>query len=87
MPKSKVTKTDLSGGVSRTPVKVKPATTPVVWLAIMGICLVVGLLWIIVYYLVAGRGIIPFIDTLGAWNYAIAFGLMVIGLLMTLRWR
>ena len=39
------------------------------------------------YYLVAGRGIIPFVDTLGAWNYAIAFGLMVIGLLMTLRWR
>ena len=87
MPKSKVTKTDLSEGVSRTPVKVKQATTPIVWLVVMGICLVLGLVWIVVYYLVAGRGIIPFVDTLGAWNYAIAFGLMVIGLLMTLRWR
>ena len=87
MPKSKVTKTDLSEGVSRTPVKVKQATTPIVWLVVMGICLVLGLAWIIMYYLVAGRGIIPFVDTLGARNYAIAFGLMVIGLLMTLRWR
>ena len=39
------------------------------------------------YYLVAGRGVIPFVDDLGAWNYLIAFGLMIIGLLMTLRWR
>ena len=32
MPKSKVTKTDLSEGVTRTPVKVKQTKTPVVWL-------------------------------------------------------
>ena len=87
MPKSKVTKTDLYEGVTRTPVKVKQTKTPVVWLTIMGVCLVLGLAWIIMYYLVAGRGVIPFVDDLGAWNYLIAFGLMIIGLLMTLRWR
>ena len=53
MPKSKVTKTDLSEGVTRTPVKVKQTKTPVVWLTIMGVCLVLGLAWIIMYYLVA----------------------------------
>ena len=57
MPKSKVTKTDLSEGVSRTPVKVKQATTPIVWLVIMGICLVLGLVWI--------RRIFPPVLTLG----------------------
>ena len=49
MPKSKVTKTDLSEGVTRTPVKVKQTKTPVVWLTIMGVCLVLGLAWIIMY--------------------------------------
>lgn len=47
--------------------------------------LLVGLLWIVVYY-VAGDEI-PFMVSLGAWNFAIGFGAMVAGLVMSMRWR
>jgi hypothetical protein len=47
--------------------------------------MVLGLLWIVVYY-VAGEQI-PFMVSLGAWNFAIGFGLMVAGLVMSMRWR
>lgn len=87
MPKSKVTKTDLSEGVSRTPVKVKTSTTPIAWLVIMGLCMILGLLWIVLFYIFNGRGIIPFMDALGYWNYAISFGLFIVGLIMTVWWK
>lgn len=44
-----------------------------------------GLLWIVVYY-VAGDEI-GFMDSLGAWNFAIGFGGMVGGLIMSMNWR
>jgi hypothetical protein len=47
--------------------------------------MVLGLLWIVVYY-VAGEQI-PFMVSLSAWNFAIGFGLMVAGLVMSMRWR
>jgi hypothetical protein len=33
-----------------------------------------------------GRNI-PFMASLGNWNFAIGFALMIAGLLMTMRWR
>jgi hypothetical protein len=30
---------------------------------------------------------IPFMHSLGNWNFAIGFALMIAGLLMTMRWR
>ena len=47
--------------------------------------LLVGLLWIVVYY-VAGDEI-PFMVSLNSWNFAIGFGAMVAGLVMSMRWR
>ena len=47
--------------------------------------LILGLLWIVVYY-VAGDEI-GFMDSLGAWNFAIGFGGMVGGLIMSMNWR
>ena len=47
--------------------------------------LVVGLVWIVVYYVAGDR--IPFMVSLGAWNFAIGFGAMVAGLVMSMRWR
>ncbi len=44
-----------------------------------------GLLWIVVYYVAGDR--LPFLVSLGAWNFAIGFGAMVIGLIMSMNWR
>ncbi len=47
--------------------------------------MLIGLLWIVVYYVAGDR--IPFIVSLSAWNFAIGFGAMVAGLVMSMRWR
>ena len=46
--------------------------------------MLVGLAWIIVFYLTNSSWPIP---NLGAGNIAIGFGLIIIGFLMTTRWR
>jgi hypothetical protein len=45
----------------------------------------VGLAWLVVNYL-AGESI-PFMSQLGGYNFLIGFGLVVIALLMTMKWR
>ena len=56
------------------------------WYApLMVALMVLGLLWIVVYY-VAGDHI-PFMVGLRPWNFAIGFGAMVVGLVMSMRWR
>ena len=56
------------------------------WYApVMVTLMVLGLLWIVVYYVAGDR--IPFMVSLGAWNFAIGFGAMVAGLVMSMRWR
>jgi hypothetical protein len=47
--------------------------------------MLLGLLWIVVYYVAGDR--IPFMVSLSAWNFAIGFGAMVAGLIMSMRWR
>jgi len=88
MPKSKVRKKTAyvapAGERSRTPVKVAGPTHPI-YIAVMLGLMVVGLLWLVVNYL-AGPNI-AFMNALGSWNFLIGFSLIVIGLLMTMRWR
>jgi hypothetical protein len=55
------------------------------YVGIMLSLMVLGLLWLVVYYLWGAN--IPFIAELGNWNFAIGFSLMIAGLLMTMRWR
>jgi len=56
------------------------------WYApLMVALMVLGLLWIVVYYVAGDR--IPFMTSLGPWNFAIGFGAMIIGLVMSMRWR
>ncbi|WP_040338897.1 cell division protein CrgA [Candidatus Blastococcus massiliensis] len=56
------------------------------WYVVLMIGLMLaGLLWIVVYY-VAGEEI-GFMASLNAWNFAIGFGAMVAGLIMSMRWR
>jgi hypothetical protein len=46
--------------------------------------MLLGLVWIIVFYV--SNNTLPIPD-LGAWNILIGFGIMFIGFLMTTRWR
>ena len=45
----------------------------------------VGLAWLVVNYLAGEQ--IPFMAALGGYNFLIGFGLVVISLLMTMKWR
>ncbi|MFD0360333.1 cell division protein CrgA [Nocardia sp. GCM10030253] len=88
MPKSKVRKkTDYTiNPAGRTPVKVKAVgPSPVWYVAIMLGFMLAGLVWLLVYYLANDK--IGWMADLGAWNFLIGFGLMVVGLIMTMRWR
>ncbi|RZU33830.1 cell division protein CrgA [Blastococcus saxobsidens] len=55
------------------------------YLALMVALWLIGLLWIVVYYVAGDQ--IPFMVSLSAWNFAIGFGAMVGGLIMSMRWR
>ncbi len=46
--------------------------------------MLVGLVWVLVFYLSGSRYPIPGID---AWNLVIGFGIAFAGFLMTTRWR
>ncbi|MEV1134156.1 cell division protein CrgA [Rhodococcus coprophilus] len=88
MPKSKVRKKDDSATartVSRTPVKVKAAPSSTLYVSVMLGLMIIGLLWLVVYYLAAEQ--ISWMNSLGAYNFLIGFGFMVVGLVMTMRWR
>ena len=89
MPKSKVRKKDTSATLSadrRTPVKAKAVgPSHPIYVAVMLGMMVIGLLWLVVNYIAGEK--IPFMAELGPWNFAVGFGFMITGLLMTMRWR
>ena len=60
------------------------APTPTWYKAVMLGLLVVGLLWLIVYYLFQGTYPVPGI---GTWNIGVGLALMMVGLIMTTKWR
>lgn len=60
------------------------APNPVWFKPVMFGFMLVGLAWIIVFYLSQTSWPIP---SLGSWNILIGFGIMFIGFLMTTRWR
>jgi hypothetical protein len=90
VPKSKVRKKSvytppegvLQSGTGRArAAQPSPRWYPVLMVALM----LIGLLWIVVYYVAGDQ--IPFMVSLEAWNFAIGFGAMVAGLIMSMRWR
>ncbi len=90
MPKSKVRKKSVytpPEGVlqSRTTQPRVAQPSPRWYSAVMVGLMLAGLLWIVVYYVAGDR--IPVMVSLGAWNFAIGFGAMVAGLIMSMRWR
>ena len=46
--------------------------------------MLLGLIWIIVFYVSGSSAPIP---QLGTWNILVGFGIMFVGFLMTTRWR
>jgi Cell division protein CrgA len=48
-------------------------------------CLVVGLAWIVAYYLAGGS--IPGLSALGAWNLVVGFGFIIAGVVLSTRWH
>jgi hypothetical protein len=87
MPKSKVRRKapyTPPPSAQRTPVKVAGPTHPVYVAVMLGLMLL-GLAWLVVNYLAGDK--IGFMIALDAWNFVIGFALIVIGLLMTMRWR
>jgi hypothetical protein len=90
LPKSKVRKksvyTPPEGGLQSRGAQARVAQPSPRWYApLMVALMVIGLLWIVVYYVAGDR--IPFMVTLGPWNFGIGFGAMVVGLVMSMRWR
>ncbi|ARJ03808.1 cell division protein CrgA [Humibacter sp. BT305] len=57
---------------------------PVWYKPVMFGFMLIGLLWIIVFYV--SQGILP-VPGLGTWNILIGFGIAFIGFIMTTRWR
>ncbi|WP_433505092.1 cell division protein CrgA [Pseudonocardia halophobica] len=86
MPKSKVRKKAVytPPANDRKPVKIKGPTHPAYVAIMLGVGLL-GLAWLITDYL--ARDAIPFMQALGGANFLVGFGLIVIALLMSMRWR
>lgn len=61
-----------------------PAPNPVWFKPIMIGLMLLGLIWVLVFYLSGSQFPIPGIQ---AWNLAIGFGIAFAGFLMTTRWR
>ncbi len=82
MPKSRVRKKPVYTPPPR-PARRK-ASPP--WLApAMVACLVVGLVWIALYYI--SDGAIPGMSALSYWNMVIGFVLIIAGVVLATRWR
>jgi hypothetical protein len=90
VPKSKVRKksvyTPPEGVLPSSAARARTAEPSPRWYApVMVALMLLGLLWIVVFYVAGDR--IGFLSALGPWNFLIGFGAMVIGLVMSMRWR
>ncbi|AWT24910.1 MULTISPECIES: cell division protein CrgA [Corynebacterium] len=89
MPKSRISTTPEGSGAPsadhRTPVKLNATGTSRLYIVVMLGLMVLGLLWIVVNYIAGSE--IPLMRDLNAWNYLIGFGLLIVGLLMTMGWK
>lgn len=62
----------------------QPAPNPTWWAPVMVTLMVLGLLWIVIFYITAGAW--P-IGSFGYGNLVAGFGLLLAGFAMTMRWR
>ncbi|MFE4836793.1 cell division protein CrgA [Arthrobacter sp. NPDC056691] len=57
---------------------------PVWFKPVMFGLMIIGLLWIITFYI--SQGVFP-VESWGSWNIMAGFGIAIVGFLMTTRWR
>jgi hypothetical protein len=69
------------GGPART---AADAPNPVWFKPVMFGFMLIGLAWIVVFYV--SQSTLP-VPSIGSWNILVGFGIMFIGFLMTTRWR
>lgn len=88
MPKSKVRKksvyTPAADRRSSTKVAAAGPSHPF-YVAVMLGMMLLGLGWLVANYLAGDK--VPLLSDLGNYNFLIGFTLMIVGLLMTMRWR
>lgn len=90
MPKSKVRKkSDAPIRTSTQQPSRSMAPSPTWYPWVMAALLLLGLAYLVLYYLTSSGTSphIPVMVTLHAWNFAIGFGVMLLGLIMAVRWR
>jgi Cell division protein CrgA len=65
------------------------APSPPWYPIVMGVVLIIGLAYMVVYYLTSSGTAphVPVMADLGSWNFAVGFGVMLLGLVMAVRWR
>jgi hypothetical protein len=63
------------------------APSPTWYPITMVVLLVLGLAYLVVYYLTNSGSGVPVMQDLGPWNFAVGFGVMMLGLIMAVRWR
>ncbi|MFT4233439.1 MAG: cell division protein CrgA [Microbacterium sp.] len=71
-------------GDSSEQIETPKGPNPVWFKPVMVAFMLIGLAWILVFYLTGTAYPIPGI---GAWNLAVGFGIAFIGFLMTTQWR
>jgi hypothetical protein len=85
VPKSKVRKKAVYTPPQRSQ---KVAVSPRWLVPTMVGCWLVGLAWIAVYYVTASTSTtVPVMSSLSNWNLLIGFGVIVIGVVLSTRWR
>jgi hypothetical protein len=86
VPKSKVRKKPDAPlrAPTATPAGRQLAPSPTWYPIVMAALLIIGLAWIVTYYIAPST---PLVTDLGAWNFAVGFGIMLLGLVMAVRWR
>ncbi len=65
------------------------APSPTWYPIVMAAVLLLGLAYMVLYYLTSSGTSphIPIMASIGAWNFAVGFGVMLLGLVMAVRWR
>ncbi len=65
------------------------APSPTWYPVVMAVILVIGLAYLVTYYLTSSGTDphVPVMAGLHGWNFAVGFGIMLVGLVMAVRWR
>jgi hypothetical protein len=65
------------------------APSPTWYPVVMSVVLVLGLAYLVTYYLTSSGTDprIPVMGDLGSWNFAVGFGVMMVGMIMAVKWR